>query len=271
MYDNNTQHGDRWLIDEALSSEPIKNTLRLGWEFFTLNQTFTLTVIIILTVLNLFGTIPMVSLIFMVLSAIFSLVIQIHVGKKFYESADIKSYIHEIKESSVDRLLTRHVATAFGAYMGWVILLLLVILFFWIIGNSMGIINEHMTQASIANAVAILGIPMLLIGLVLSYVQPLVQANIIMANTLQEGFKAVFSVFSIDLWRSAFQSAYFKYVAGFGLVTILLLFFFIFIIELVTKLIGLTSVGNFLMIILMYVFMLIMAVGSMMARRIVEI
>ena len=271
MYENNTKNSDRWLIDEALSSEPIKNTFRLGWEFIKLNQTFTLTAIVMLIVLNLFGMIPIVSLIFMVLSAVFGLVIQIHVGKTFYESQDIKSYIHEIKESSIDKVLTRHVATAFGAYMGWVILLLLLIFLFGVIGSSMGIINEHMNQANIVNAVVMLGLPMLLIALVLSYVQPLVQANIIMANGLQEGFKAVFTLFSVNLWRLAFQSSYFKYVAGFGLITILLLFFFAFIIGLLTNLSGLTIVGNILMVILMYVFMIIMAVGSMMAKRLIEI
>ena len=271
MYENNTHNSDTRLIDEALSSEPIKNTFRLGWEFIKLNQTFTLTAMIILIVLNVFGMIPLVSLIFMVLSAVFGLVIQIHVGKTFYESQDIKSYIHEIRDSSIDKLLTRHVATAFGAYIGWVVLLLLLIFLFGFIGGSMGIINEQMNEVDLVNAVVALGFPMLLMALVFSYVQPLVQANIMMANGLQEGFKAVFTLFSIRLWRSAFQSAYFKYVAGFGLVTLLLLFFFAFLVGLVTSLSGLTIVGNILLVLLMYVFMLIMAVGSMMAKRLVEI
>ena len=271
MYENNTQNSDTRLIDEALTSEPIKNTFRLGWEFIKLNQKFTLTAMIIFVVLNLFGMIPIASLIFMVLSAVFGLVIQIHVGKTFYESQDIKSYIHEIKESSIDKLLTRHVATAFGAYMGWVVLLLLLMLLFGFIGSSMGIINEQMNEADLLNALVTLGFPMLLIALVLSYVQPLVQANIIMANGVQEGFKAVFTLFSARVWRMALQSSYFKYVAGFGLVIILLLFFFAFIVGLLTSLSGLTIVGNILMVLLMYIFMLIMAVGSMMAKRTVEL
>jgi hypothetical protein len=271
MYENNTQNSGTRLIDEALTSEPIKNTFRLGWEFIKLNQKFTLTAMIIFVVLNLFGMIPIASLIFMVLSAVFGLVIQIHVGKTFYESQDIKSYINEIKESTIDKLLTRHVATAFGAYMGWVVLLLLLILLFGFIGGSMGIINEQMSEADLLNALVTLGFPMLLIALVLSYVQPLVQANIIMANGVQEGFKAVFTLFSTHVWRMAFKSAYFKYVAGFGLVIILLLFFFAFIVGLLTSLSGLTIVGNILMVILMYIFMLIMAVGSMMAKRTVEL
>ena len=271
MYENNTHNSDTRLIDEALSSEPIKNTFRLGWEFIKLNQTFTLTAMILFVVLNLLGMIPLVSLIFMVLSAIFGLVIQIHVGKTFYESQDITSYVHEIKESSIDRILTQHVATAFGAYMGWVVLLLLAMLLLGFIGGIMGIINEHMNEADLLNALVALGFPMLLIAMLISYVQPLVQANIMMAKGLKEGFKAVFTLFSIRVWRSAFQSAYFKYVAGFGLATLVLLFFFAFLVGLLTSLSGLTLVGNILMVLLMYVFMLIMAVGSMMAKRLVEI
>ncbi len=271
MYENNTQNSDIRLIDEALSSEPIKNTFRLGWEFIKLNQKFTLTAMIIFVVLNLFGMIPVAALVFMVLSAIFGLVVQIHVGKTFYESQNIKKYVAEIQDSSIDKLLTRHVATAFGAYMGWVILILFFIFLLGVIGGGIGIINEHMNEADLVKAILALGFPMLLIALVLSYVQPLVQANIIMANGFQEGFKAVFTLFSANVWRSAFKSSYFKYVAGFGLVIILSLFFFAFIIGILTNLIGLTIVGNILMVVLMYIFMIIMAVGSMMTKRLVEI
>ena len=263
MYENNTKKSDIRLIDEALSLEPIKNTFRLGWEFIKLNQTFTLTAIIIFIVLNLFAMIPVASFVFMVLSAIFALVIQIHTGKTFYKSQNIKNYIDEIKDSSIDKMLTRHIATAFGAYIGWVVLALIFMFVFSIISSSIGIVNE-------LNTLVVLGLPIILIALVISYVQPLVQANIIMANGVQEGFKAVFTFFSISLWRSALQLSYFKYVSGFGLITILLIFFFAFIIGIVTNLSGLAIVGNIFMVILMYVFMVIMAIGSMIAKRVAE-
>jgi len=268
MYKNSIQKSDIRLIDEALSVEPIKNTFRLGWEFITLNQKFTLTAMIIFVALNLFGIIPIASLIFMVLSTIFGLVIQIHVGKTFYESQDIKSYINEIKESSIDTLLTQHVATAFGVYMGWIVLSLVGVILFGLVGSSMGLINQQ--PYSFLNAFFILGYPLLIIALILSYVQPLVQANIIMANGIKEGFNAVLTLFSIDLWRSSFQSSYFKYVSIFGLATILLIFFFSFIIGLLTNLSGLPIIGNILMIILMYIFTIMIAIGSMMAKRRVE-
>jgi len=263
MHENNIQNNETRLIDEALASEPVKNTFRLGWEFIKLNKTFTLTAMIIFIVLNIFGMIPVASFIFMFLLGIFALVIQIHIGKIFYESKDIKNYIIEIKESSLDKLLTEHVATAFGAYMGWFVLALVLMFFFSAIASSIGIVNE-------LNGLVILSIPILIVALFISYIQPLVQANVIMANGVKEGFKAVFTLFSTHLWGLAFQSSYFKYVAIFGLISILLLFLSSFIVGLVTNLSGMPIIANVLMLILMYIFMIIMAVGSMMAKRIVE-
>ncbi len=72
MYENN----NRLLVDEAIAFEPIKNTFRLGWEFVKLNQQFTITAMIIFILLNLLVTIQVVSFIFMVLSAIFVILIQ---------------------------------------------------------------------------------------------------------------------------------------------------------------------------------------------------
>ncbi|SFV58561.1 hypothetical protein MNB_SV-14-1057 [hydrothermal vent metagenome] len=263
MYKNNIKNRDRRLIDEALASEPIKNTFRLGLEFIKLNKTFTLTAMVIFIVLNIFGMIPVASFIFMVLLGIFALVIQIHIGKIFYESKDIKNYITEIKESSLDKTLTEHIATAFGAYLGWFVLALVLMFFFSLITSSLGIVNEF-------NGLVILGIPIVIVALFISYIQPLVQANVIMSNGVQEGFKAVFTLFSTRLWHLAFQSSYFKYIAGFGLISILLLFLSSFIMGLLTNLIGIPIIANVLMLILMYIFMIIMAVGSMMAKRIVE-
>ena len=70
MQENEQKNRDFRLIDEALASEPIRNTFRLGWEFITLNQKFTLTAIVIFILLNILGMIPMIALIFMVLSAV---------------------------------------------------------------------------------------------------------------------------------------------------------------------------------------------------------
>ena len=270
MYENREDKRNSKLIDEALDFEPIKNTFRLGWEFVTLNKKFTLTAMVTFILLNILGMIPMIALIFMVLSAIFGLAIQIHVGRTLYFSRDIQSYISEIEYSSVEAILNRHTATAFGVYMGWTLLILIAILIFTFIGGALGLIGNNMSEVEIVNALITLGLPIILVALVLSYVQPLVQANIILSNSFKEGFKAVFTIFSIELWRLSFQKSYFKYVAIFGTILIVLLFLFTLVIGVVSGLSGLAVVGNILLMMGMYIFMIMMSVGSIMAYRVVE-
>ena len=271
MQENEEQNRGFRLIDEAVASEPIKNSFRLGWEFITLNQKFTLTALVLFILLNILGMIPVIALIFMVLSAIFSLAVQIHVGRTLYVTDSIKTYVDEIEDSSVEAILNRHTATAFGAYLGWITLFVILIVLLTTVGSSMGIINENMSEANLINALLLLWFPLLFVALVFSYIQPLVQSNIVLSNSFQEGFKAVFTIFSIDLWRLSLQKSYFKYVASFGTVIILLLFILAFIIGMITSLTGLAIVGNVFLMVLMYVFMIFMVVGSMMARRVVEI
>ena len=270
MQENKIEDSDYRLLDEALASEAIKNTFRLGWEFITLNQKFTLTAMVIFITLNILGMIPILALIFMVLSAVFGLSIQIHMGRTLYLSRNIKEYISEIENSNLETILNRYSATAFGAYLGWVVLLLIFLVIFGVASGGTGLINGNMSDAELINALLTLGVPFLLVALILSYVQPLVQANIVMANSFQDGFKAVFSIFSTNLWQKALQKSYFKYVTIFGTIIILLIFTFSFIIGMITTLTGLTMIGNILLIIIMYIFTIIMIAGSMMLKRLVD-
>ena len=268
MYENNKQTSDVYLIDEALTSEPIRNSFRLGWEFITLNRKFTLTALVIFILLNILGMIPAIALIFMVLSAIFGMAIQIHVGRTFYLADGIKSYIHQIKESSLETILNRHTATASGAYMGWVVLFFILLFFLSIIAGSMGLISENMNESDLINLMLTLGFPLLLVALFISYVQPLVQANIVMSDGFGAGFKAVFTLFSMNLWRSALQKSYFKYVAIFGTVIMLALFLFISVISILITFSGIPLLGNILFMVGIYIFMVMMVIGSMMAKRV---
>lgn len=263
------KHTEHCLVDEAIASEPVKNTFRLAWEYIKLNQTFTLTAMIILMVLNVFGTIPAVSLIFMVLSALFSFLIQIDAGKTFYKSPDIRSYLTSIEEKRLDTVVRENSFIAFGAYLGWIVLFFLILLLFSALASGMGVIGENFSHINLTKGAQLFTIPLLLMSLLFSYVQPLVQANIIMANDFKEGFKAVFTLFSMDLWRSSLSKSYFKYVASFGLATLIILFIAAFLIGLLTNLIGLVIVGNLLMVLLMYVFMVIIAIASIMSHRVI--
>jgi len=109
MQEENTR-----LIDEASQSEAVKNTFRLGWEFLKLNQTFTLTVLGALIVLNFLGMIPLISLVAPMLAGILGITLQIYAGRAVYESDDITNYVEVIKKSDISEVVTRHGKTAFG-------------------------------------------------------------------------------------------------------------------------------------------------------------
>ncbi len=254
------------LIDEALEDEPIKNSFRLGWEFIRLNQKFTLSAMAILIALNLFSMLPIGS--FLILfSGVFGMIIQIHAGRTLYGTHNIDSYINEIEETKLEEITKQYVPVALGGYLAWIVLVLLSFILLGIVGGMSGLISEGMDKADLLNAVITLGFPFLVIALLLSYVQPLVQSNIIVANSFQEGFKAVFSLFSVEVWRSSFNKRYFNYMALFGLLLLGLMFVVSAIMAIVMMV---PLLGNMLSVIIVYFLMVIMAMASMMARRMVE-
>ena len=140
-----------------------------------------------------------------------------------------------------------------------------------LIVNSMGVtLSSEITQAELLSALVSIAIPMLIITLLFSYVQPLVQANVVMANTFKEGFFAVMTLFSVDVWSKAMTKKYFKYTALFGTAV----FGIMFIFALISGLLSAVPVVNILMSIVLllgiYVFIVIMGVAAMMVKRIVE-
>ena len=161
------------LIDEASSVEPVKNTFRLGWEFIKLNQAFTLTVMGILIVLNFLGMIPVISLIASMLAGVLGIALQIYAGRAVYEAEDITSYVELIKKSRIDdESLKGHISTAFGAYMGWVVLILVFVFIASIVAVSSGLITENMSQESALLALESIGLPLMIIALLFLYLRP---------------------------------------------------------------------------------------------------
>ena len=164
MQENNTR-----LIDEALGSEPLKNTFRLAWEFVSLNPKFILTVMGIFIVLNILGSLPVLSLVFMVMAGTFGISFQIYVGRTFYGTQDIESYVKEIKESRIDEMLTRHLGAAFGSYIGFILLLILFSFIVAIMLNSSGLVGQNMSEADVLMALSGVRVPLLLLLLIFFY------------------------------------------------------------------------------------------------------
>jgi len=263
MQENNVR-----LIDEALSEEPIKNTFRLGWEFISLNKQFTFTVISVLVLLNFLGFIPIIGFVFSVFYSALLLSIQIYAGRLVYTTENIETFVDEVHQVEGENVVKQYFAPALGAYMGWMVIGLLAFFLLALIVGNMGVTESTLNNsAELFALLSVIGLPIILITLIFSYVQPLVQANIIMSNTFQEGFFAVFTIFSADVWRRAMQASYFKYMFWLGL----LVFAAAFLFGLLFAIFSVIPFLNILvMIIFVYIMMIIMSVAAMMAKRIVE-
>lgn len=263
------QEENRRLIDEALDFEPVKNTFRLAWEFIILNKNFTLMAMGAFVLLNFLGTLPVIGFILTVFAAAFGIVMQMHVGRTLYGTANIETYVDEIQKSSIKEALSNYLQTAFGIYLSWLVFMLLIIFSFSLLGITTGVFTEDMNENDIVNAFSDLGLPLVIFALLFSYLQPLVHSNIVLSNSGGEGFKAVFTIFTKDVWSSAMQKPYFFYVVKVALIILVLLVLVgVIFFALLHPLLG--AFSAFFIFMSMYIFMVIMSVTSMMARRIVE-
>jgi len=260
------QENNMRLIDEAISDSAVKNTFRLGWEFISLNKKFTMTVIVVLLALIFLGFIPKVGFIFSVFSSAFVLAIQIYVGRLLYETENIESFVDEIHNADGQNVIERHFSPALGAYLGWMIMVLLLKGGISLLIGGTGI-ESSINSVEFLSTLSTVAIPLLFLILLFSYVQPLVQANIVMANDFKEGFVAVFTVFTADVWRRAMQGSYFKYISVYGVIVLLatVLFAFIFSVFAVIPILNM-----FILIVFVYMFSIMMAMSAVMAKRIVE-
>ena len=261
MQENNIR-----LIDEAIVSEPIKNTFRLGWEFITLNKQFTFSIMAVIMVLTLLGMVPVVGFVFTLFSSVFSLAVQIYAGRLIYETENIETFVSSIKNADGQTLVERHFSPALGAYMGWMVMALLFIGLVSLAIDGMDM-KAATTNAELVAMLSTLGLPLLVLVFLFSYVQPLVQSNVVMSNNFKEGFFAVMSIFSPNVWQRAMQGRYFKYMFFIGLIVLSLGFSFGLLFSLFS---AIPLLNLLFMMVFVYILMIIMVIASMMAKRIVE-
>ena len=264
------QENNRHLVDEALTYEPIRNTFLLGWEWISINKEFTAMALGIYILFNILG----VSF----LGTVFAIIIQIYIGRIFYTSNDITSYVDTIKQSTREKLLKDTLAPSFGAYLGWTFLTfiigLLVLLFILNIHDlsSLNVEALQTSEAIEANMELLkpllmaFSMPLSFLILLVLYIKPLVDANITLSRTFKEGFSSVFTTFSLELWRKAMRSDYLFYV----LKLYMLLIGMMLPIGFLLSLIGLNLLTYILIFILLYIINIIMAIASMLLRRMVE-
>ena len=253
------------LIDEAVLNEPIKNTFRLSWEFIVLNKNLTFTAMSMLLLLNILSV--FLGILAIVFSGILSMAIQIYIARLVYETQNIETFVEESKHSKLENILSKHIFTATGAYLGTMSLLVGVLFLFLFLIKNMGIDLETMSLDQLMEVIQVFILPAVITLLLLSYLHPLVQSNIALAKDFKEGYRAVFTLFSPTLWKQAFQNYYFKYVALF----ILIIGSGAFLLSLIVSLPGINLLANFILIVVMYLYMVLISVASMIARRVTEI
>jgi hypothetical protein len=266
------------LVDEA-RGEPVKNAYRLGWEFVQQNWTLVLATLGVFVLLTLLEMIPLIGIVAAIALGVFVQAVQIYVGRSFYEAESIERFVEGAAATSLKEFLTRYQAPAFGAWLGWFVIgMAMMLLWILMIGLSgldpaafEGGVQDEAQALEFLKVMGTATLPLILIGLLLSYVYPIVQGRIILSDTFGDAFKAVFSLFSPTVWSHAMKGEYFSFVLVFGLVLI----GFSFVVGIVMALLMLIPVlgvivGFVAVVLMMYVLMMVLGVANVLGREIAE-
>ena len=255
------------LIDEAIANEPIKNTFRLGWEFIVLNQTFTAISLGVAVVSNVLSTmVPSIGFIVMIIYGVYMLGLQILIGKTIYESENIENFVQKVKEIEFKSFVEKYLPLAIGAVIGWAVVYTVILMGILIIGLLAYFITGNM-EATLTLAF----IPASILLLFFAYIQPLIQAKMALGENLEETMMAVFTIKDKKVREQSLNKQYFKYISS-----ILLVFLAIPFALSTAQGMGLlpSTLNSLFMLvlpILMYISTVILSVGYMLSKQMVEV
>jgi len=256
----------RKLLDEALSHEAIKNTFRLSWEFMVLNRKFTLTAMSMLLLINILS--PFLGLLSMLLSGVFLMAIQLYIAKSIYGAKSMGEFVAQTQKAKIEKAVEENLLVAFGAYLGETVLLFLFLFLFSMLIQTLGFELEKVKKVEdlvvILKAVAF---PLMILLLYVSYMRPLVLAKISMATSLQEGFRAMLTLFSFSLWRSTLGTGYFYYMSR----LLVLIFMGATFLGILLTIPFMSFLAGFIIIAMLYIYSVIFSISAMMGRRVVEL
>ncbi len=230
------------IVDQALE-HPVKYTVMLTKEIFSLNKNLFWSIAAAVILLSFLAKIPILGMVASVASGILMFLLFFFVGKCFYRSGSMDDFVESIRSMTLNDLAKDYWKPSLGAYAGWGVLLLAVLM---VIGVMIGIsgysyrlsaaLQTNNPQEILALWPAII-LPLILIALLL-YLMPLVFANTLKTDSFNAAFKAVFGIFGKDLLRRAFTLKYFTYMGILGLLLILLSIAFVLLFELYIMLFG---------------------------------
>ena len=226
------------LVDELLSS-PVKYAFLLAKESIFANKALFFSLAALVIVLAIVSQLPLLGFFASLLSGALVLALMIVVGKIFMQSEDIEAYVGSIKSLSIGDIFKNGLMSAFGAYLGFAILLIGVGVIFLVVLAPI----YSFASANIATLTQKPG-AIILVTLILSYLfylTPLVYSRLIKSSTFSEAFQAVFAYFLPSLVKKAFKAEYFWYMTKLGFALIGLFIFLVLLLMLLTymaKLLG---------------------------------
>jgi len=212
------------IVDQALA-HPIKYTLMLTKEVFVLNKGLLLGFAAIITLFAFLSAIPIIGFLPSILSGVLMFALQIFVGKTFYQANTMDEFVNKIRSATLMDIWNKYWKPATGAYLGWAGVMLILIIISGLIISITGNVDSLVAATSSGDLTVLFAalpgmiIPLMLFAMIF-YVSPLVMANIFKAENFNDAFMAVFTLFSAEVWRRAFNVNYFNYITLLGLVLI---------------------------------------------------
>lgn len=253
--------------------EPVKNAFRIGLEFLDQNRLLAAMTMGAFIVLTLLEVIPLIGLFAGIAVGVLSQSVQFYVGRSFYASENMGAFVQRAQEATLMEFLTRHWRPAFGAWLGWFVVGMLMVLLFFILIMAAGM-NLQSLEAlaeggggeNMLVGLGGAGIVVMVCILLLSYVYPAVQGRVMLSESFGEAFQAVFSLFSPALWRRTLHGGYFSFAffLGLAMLGIVLLVGATMALLMLIPILG-AVLGVVWLMFLLYAFILIFSVVCMLA------
>lgn len=269
------------LIESALQT-PVKSAFGIGWVFFDRNKTLTVLAILIMFGLIILSIIPLLGIIFSFMLGIFLTSIQVYVGKMFYTAESLEDFEAKVADTTIKELGMTFKEIGIGIYLAW--FLISMVLGVVMMGGMMSLLGPDFlmmdpnavdpemipTKEDVITMLVAIVIPMLLVWGLIMYVYPIALGRAILGQTLEEAFKAVFSMFMPSTWKASLNASYFSFIFFFGLVvlgiSIVIGFIIGFIVAIPELLIGLVAVVPMLFV-AMFIFMYVFGAVGILAKE----
>ncbi len=202
-----------------------KTAIAAAWAFFKGNYALNFAAIAILILLNLFGMLPIIGMLFIFAYSIMSMAVQIYFGRALMEVNSLDELSDVAAETRIGELLTSYLQTAAGAFLGFFLIFLLFSLLFGValsmsvdMDQLQGGMMSEMQMVAMMRAGGVVGILFLVLLAFLFYFIPGVLGEIIKSDDFTEAFKRSFWIFLPSYWKRCFNKDYFLLVLVWSLI-----------------------------------------------------